>query len=382
MRPRLHHTAPAGWINDPYGLVHRDGLWHLYFQHVPGSATWAPSCHWGHATSPDLLTWTSGDVALAPAELETGCWSGSVVGDLAFYTSVSLPALDDGRVRSVSLGSGERSEVLVSAPPDATHFRDPFVYADGERWRMLLGCATAAEATVWSYTSPDLATWTYDGPLASRSPALDDPWTGQGWECPQLLPFPGADVLVVSVWEPDALHHVAYRVGSGPFRRLTHGPSHYAGSAFTHLDGTHGLVTWLREVHGDGWTGATSLPMTLALAGDRLVARPVPTLAALRVPAPSGVLPLVADLDWAPAPGDSLSSEGFALATSADAVAVTAGEHRFDVPWAGEPLRIVLDGPVLELYGDLGVAAAPVGRTGPAPYTWTGVAPEVHALAV
>ncbi len=283
----------------------------------------------------------------------------------------------------MSLSSGARSDVLVSAPPDATHFRDPFVYADGEGWRMLLGCATADAATAWTYTSPDLATWTYDGPLASRSPALDDPWTGEGWECPQLLSFPDADdVLVVSVWEPDELHHVAYRVGSGPFRRLTYGPSHYAGSAFTQLDGTPGLVTWLREVRGDGWTGATSLPMTLALAGDRLVARPVPALAALRAPAPAGSLPLLADLDWAPSPGATLASEGFALTAAADAVEVTAGEHRFELPWAGEPLRLVLDGPVLELYGDLGVAAVPVSRTGPAPYTWTGVAPEVHALTV
>src|SRR3954471_487360 len=104
MRPLLHFTAGAGWINDPHGLTYRDGTYHLFFQHLPTASAWAPDCHWGHATSPDLLRWTEQPVALRPGDGDDGCWSGSVVapgdGDAAlFYTSVRAPNLELGRVR-------------------------------------------------------------------------------------------------------------------------------------------------------------------------------------------------------------------------------------------------------------------------------------------
>ena len=385
MRPLLHHTAPSGWINDPYGLVWHDGAYHLFFQHVPGQTTWDVGCHWGHAVSTDLLSWSSLPAALEPDETEEGCWSGSVVlspEPVAFYTSVRGPTVDVGRIRSVQLSHGSRSGVLVSLPPgvEATEFRDPFVWRTGDGWRMLIGGATPDAAAAWAFTSPDLATWTYDGVAASR-PATETAgtWTGLGWECPQRLEIEGREVLVVSVWEPTQLHYVAYRLGE-TWHRLTYGPSHYAGSVFTDAGGRPGMVTWLREVTGDGWAGATSLPATLSLSGDRLVARPHEAILARRRPATSSELPLTADIEWAATPGAALGSVGFAVVAASGTVALTAGDHQVALPWSGEPLRLVVDGPVLEVYGDLGIAALPVTRTGAAALVWSGPEPVVHSL--
>ena len=59
LRPLYHFTTQRGWINDPNGCIYYDGLYHLYYQHCPGStASMWDNNHWGHATSPDLFTWT------------------------------------------------------------------------------------------------------------------------------------------------------------------------------------------------------------------------------------------------------------------------------------------------------------------------------------
>lgn len=95
-RPSFHLSA-TGWLNDPLGLTFHGGQYHLFYQYVPDVPMWDLACRWGHATSPDLVTWTERPVALAPGDGDGGCWSGSVVdpGDgtpaWLFYTSVNLP---------------------------------------------------------------------------------------------------------------------------------------------------------------------------------------------------------------------------------------------------------------------------------------------------
>ena len=358
MRPLLHHTAPSGWVNDPYALTWHDDRYHLFFQHVPGRTTWDVGCHWGHATSTDLLTWEPQPVALAPGDGDDGCWSGSLAGGVVFYTSVSAGDPSLGRVRRAvptddSWSTWTKQDVVVEPPRGATHFRDPFVRREADGWRMLVGCATADGPAVWSYRSDDLERWEAEGIVAAR-PGSE--WTGRGWECPSLLEVDGRTVLLVSVWEPDVLHSVAYAVCSpdatglhpGRFRRLTHGPSYYAASAFTDRDGRPGIVAWLRDVADPdaGWAGATSLPALVSWDDDRLVLSP-PTLTTA----------------WSPVPGDTLDGPAFALTARDTSLLLTAGSHEVEVPWDGAPIRYVVDGPVLEVYAGPAVAAVPLPPT-------------------
>ncbi|GBF95699.1 arabinanase levansucrase invertase [Raphidocelis subcapitata] len=79
-----HMRPPSGWINDPNGPLLYKGAYHLFYQHVPGSATWNWGLCWGHAVSRDLVTWRHLPVALAPTAGsldQDGCFSGCAVID-------------------------------------------------------------------------------------------------------------------------------------------------------------------------------------------------------------------------------------------------------------------------------------------------------------
>ena len=127
-RPHVHFTAESGWINDPYGIAWIGDRYHLYYQAVPGSVTWAANCHWGHAQSVDLVRWVEQPVALAPQAFEVGCWSGSVVQEAdpptIFYTRVVSPEdIDMGQVAVARLDAAgaawrsTRDDVVVERPP-------------------------------------------------------------------------------------------------------------------------------------------------------------------------------------------------------------------------------------------------------------------------
>ncbi|MEJ1178676.1 MULTISPECIES: glycoside hydrolase family 32 protein [unclassified Pseudarthrobacter] len=402
LRPAFHFTAAEGWINDPLGVTWKDGQYHLFYQYVPGSTTWASNCHWGHATSPDMIAWTEQGVAVAPGEGDDGVWSGSIVtgaGGAAtmFYTSVTEPDLGIGTVRTAtpddaSWNSWTKGPKLMTAPDlGVVAYRDPFVFRDGGQWRMFVGAGLeGGTAAAVSYSSPDLSQWTLDGIAAQRSGTETEPvWTGTMWECPQLFEIGGSHVLVTSIWEDDVLHYVAYGVGSysdGRFTarswgQLSYGKSYYAPSFFRDKDGAPSLIFWVRGVISpEGqWASALSIPHTLTLDGDTLVAAPHADLAGYSGP---GHLELAgpdvfeamldggADLECSVTAGTviSLATPQGSLATlrhDGDGIEVTVpGDADFtDVFFPadeGSGLRVIIDAGVLELSGRQGIMAVPL----------------------
>jgi fructan beta-fructosidase len=219
-RPTAHFTARDTWLNDPNGLLHHDGVYHLFFQNNPHASTWG-NMSWGHATSTDLVTWTEQPVALehTPEEM---VFSGSAVADVrntagfagpgqtalvAVYTSAYTAASDRPGVQAQSLAysvDGGRTWSRYAGNPvldiGSSEFRDPKVFwhgGDDGRWVMV--AVEAVDRRVAIYSSPNLIDWT----LESRfGPAHA---VGGVWECPDLLPLTvrGTDrtkwVLVVSL---------------------------------------------------------------------------------------------------------------------------------------------------------------------------------------
>jgi len=317
-RPAIHCTASSGWVNDPVGLVHHGGRYHLFYQYVPDVTDWRPHCSWGHASSTDLMSWTEHEAALSPGDGDLGCWSGRVFTDeegvaTIYYTSVNEPRVELGVIREAEPVDEHweawRKGPVVATPPDELDlvaFRDPTVFRDGSVWRMLVGAGYAdGRAAVLSYSSADLRTWAYDGPALEREPRAEDGLARQlVWECPHITVVDGRHVLVASVWVDGRTEYVEAAVGrytDGRFvaeewQRLTYGGGHYAASPFTDAEGREGLMFWVRGVGGvdRGWAGALSIPYALAVEGTTLRLRPHPEVRARR---PSD--PAVVGLDWA-----------------------------------------------------------------------------------
>jgi beta-fructofuranosidase len=156
----------------------------------------------------------------------------------------------------------------------------------------------------------------------------------------------------VLVCDETGLHHVVAAPGrfaggrftaTTPWQRLTHGVP-YAATAFTARDGRPALLTWLRDVADPaaGWAGALGLPLALEVVGDRVV------------------LDLLVDpgttLSWKPDPAgtsvqDARGTTVAELAADPDEVvlAPAGGGPSLRLPRGAGPVRVVVDGPVLEV---------------------------------
>ncbi len=341
--PRLHPRPPRNWVNDPNGLVHHNGRWHLFAQASPESATGGDICWW-HADSPDLVHWTDRGIALRPhlgddsRPDRDGVWSGNAVsydGDLiAFYCAFRSdtawqPALsavsgDDGHTY-VADGTVRATAPAIVVLPDGTSttahtLRDPFVWSDpdptapGEpRWSLLLGAGLDVVdpadgpdryAAVLRFVSDDLADWTYAGVfhhLPVPSPG-STPDTGEMWECPAYAEIPDGtgrlvSVLIVCGWYRTsfpARANVLLAERSGDVltqhgsMNLEDGDALYAPSLLHAPDGRVLLWGWIRELRdlsasvAAGWTGALTYPREVTMRNGALASWPAAELDALR----------------------------------------------------------------------------------------------------
>jgi beta-fructofuranosidase len=310
-RPRFHLLPPSGWLNDPNGVVHWRGRYHVFYQHNPLAPSWAPP-HWAHAVSDDLVHWTHLPTALTPdmpPADEGGCWSGCLVDDDGTPT-ILYTGVRDG-VQTVGVATGSDDLVRWRKWPDnpvarvpealADHtleaYRDPYVWREGDLWHALVGTSIGGTGQVLYYQSADLRSWTYRHPFVPTyaDPVCDD--TGQIWECPNFFSLGEAHVLLVSRWQRTELTYPNALIGA--YRDERFEPERRARldwgyrcfyAPLTNVD-DHGrrlMWGWLQEQrHVDRakgwWAGVMSLPRVLTLEAGVLRQRFVPELEALRV---------------------------------------------------------------------------------------------------
>ncbi|MDR1864118.1 MAG: glycoside hydrolase family 32 protein [Bacteroidales bacterium] len=193
-RPKFHFTTRRGWINDPNGLLHANGEYHLFYQHNPYERSWE-NMHWGHAASKDLLHWAELPEALYPDTLGT-MFSGSAVVDerntsgfktgkndviVAAYTAhgrgteVQCIAYSNDRGRTFTKYAG--NPVIDSGEKwNTRNLRDPkiFHHRPSGKWVMALFEKTGISI----YHSDNLKEWTYQSHISGF------------WECPDLFELP------------------------------------------------------------------------------------------------------------------------------------------------------------------------------------------------
>lgn len=189
-RPVYHHTPSYGWMNDPNGMFHKDGVWHLYYQYNPYGSKWQ-NMSWGHSTSKDLIHWTHEPIAIEPTGLGT-VFSGSCALDttdsagfgsdavIGMYTSAGV-----SQTQSLvwSKDNGRTFEFYPSNPVITleSEARDPNMFWDAKAGQWVLVLAHALDHEMLIFTSPDMKDWTLQSSFGKVG-AQDGVW-----ECPDLF---------------------------------------------------------------------------------------------------------------------------------------------------------------------------------------------------
>ena len=320
-RPLFHFTPKTAWMNDPNGLVYKDGVYHMYYQHNPYGCK-GGNLHWGHASSRNLVDWEHHDIVLYRDTLGHA-FSGSSVVDhdnragfgkgaiVAFYTAhVNKRSPEEVQCIAYSNDGGmtftkyEGNPVIV--PHDGLDdFRDPkvFWYEPDEKWVMVL----AAYYELRFYSSKNLKDWEYTGCFGKGYGSQPSQF-----ECPDLMKLPVDDgrngekwLLILNVSPGGLFGGSATQYFIGEFdgrtfhcdtpphisKWLDYGKDHYAAVTFANTGDRAISQAWMSNwrygalVPTRQFRGAMALPRELKLfstdEGIFASAAPVPEISAI-----------------------------------------------------------------------------------------------------
>ncbi|MCA1982183.1 GH32 C-terminal domain-containing protein [Nocardioides nematodiphilus] len=259
-RPNYHYTPERNWMNDPNGLIHYGGRYHLFYQYNATGNT-GGNASWGHAVSTDLVHWKQLPIAI-PSDADEEVWSGSVV-----YDKSNTSGLGTGRkgplvavYTSAPRATGIQRQSIAYSTDDGTtwtkyaanpvldigshNFRDPkvFWYAPAKQWRMVVALSDQHKVAI--YGSPDLKNWSQ---LSEFGP---DGVTSAVWEVPDLFPLQldgdaGQTRWIMTV---NVAGKAEYFVGSFDGTTFTDSEPPYVAPAGTTLADFEG------STYGSGWT--------------------------------------------------------------------------------------------------------------------------------
>jgi fructan beta-fructosidase len=311
-RPQFHFSPTKNWMNDPNGLVYKNGLYHLFFQHNPFGNVWG-HMSWGHATSKDLVHWKELPVAIAE-EKGTMIFSGSAVldknntaGFANSKTDQTLVAIYTGHTDTLqtqdlafSNDDGLTWKKYAGNPVLNLHkkdFRDPNVFWYDAKKEWIMAVSQPNEHQISFYASSNLKQWNH---LSDFGPRGD---TSGVWECPDLMQVPIVGETGKSKWVLFTSQNstMQYFVGefdgskfledhpSPTIHKQDYGTDYYAAVAYHNTPDKQPIsIGWVNNweyansIPTNPWKSAMSLPRKLSVKkqeGDWvLVQQPIASL--------------------------------------------------------------------------------------------------------
>lgn len=199
-----------GWVGDPMPYF-ENGSFYVFYLHDARDG--APTFHpWNMSATNDFMSYNDFDEMIATGSndsQEGALGTGSVIKKdgtyYAFYTAHNerlQPAEKIYLATSSDLKTWTKQpdfSLKAADNYDANEFRDPFVYRDGNMYRMLVtsrGYVAAVndwQAVVAQYTSTDLMTWKLVEPLYYNGNRV--------LECPDVFTMGNFEYLIYSNWD-------------------------------------------------------------------------------------------------------------------------------------------------------------------------------------
>ena len=304
MRPTLHVTPKAGWINDPNGFSYAFGQYHIFAQHNPLDTKWGPM-HWIHFVSKDLIQFEEVGIALKPDQSYDhlfGCFSGSALEvnnqHLLFYTG----AIEGKQQQCFAVSNNGRDYIKPMTNPIIAEdnlpeefliadFRDPYVFIkDGIYYLLVSARKKIGGSAILMYKTSNLSDYQFVG--VSLETGCD---VNEMIECPSVFFDKGQTVLLYSLqfkkssneYQFQNIHSTLYVIGEFDFitgrfisksehREIDSGFDFYAPQTMTR-DGKHYMIAWAnmwdRQYPSSqvGYVGQLTMVRQISIENGRLI---------------------------------------------------------------------------------------------------------------
>ncbi len=341
-RLKYHVMPPAGWMNDPNGLVYFKGKYHLYYQYNPYDTRTGKMC-WGHAVSEDLVTYSEGGVALAHDGAHESVFSGGAIetdGTITAYYTLHFEC-GETKTEEVYAGASVDGNAFSNVTKvfdnetlpeniSRTDFRDPCPVKIGDTYYVFVGgkdtLKNAGVIVVLGGKSPEKLEYKfYIGPFCEL---------GDMGECPSYFKVNGKDVLLASGCRVQErgndfknTNASVFIVGDLDFEKgemkvdfikeIDKGDAFYAPQFVRGADKPV-MIAWFETWDkpyptndmGHGWVGAFTMPRIIEYKNGDIFQSPVDGLNAYRYEVCEGEVPESADISFEFCGEGALTLEG------------------------------------------------------------------------
>ncbi|QGS52156.1 glycoside hydrolase family 32 protein [Spiroplasma tabanidicola] len=310
-RPLYHIASPNGLVNDPNGLLFKDGVHHIHYQWTPVQP-YHGFKHWRYVTTKDFVNYKDMGVSVVPDfEKEAyGAFSGSAYdfGNTVkiYYTG----NMEDGKgnmneevqiVADFENNKVVNKRVAVSWDKDkfTPHARDPKIFELNNKKYMIFGVQTKDEVKggLAVYEMKDYDKFEFKTVL---KPSIKDQTYGYMWECPNLDKIKDRYLFFISAegyfnddnkYELNCSRNVVYSVIENlnfesnklnekfPLLQVDYGYDFYAPQTYWKEDtlvwfGWFGCCDVQYPTDEYSWHSMLTIPRELTLEGDVLIQKP------------------------------------------------------------------------------------------------------------